>query len=255
LTGALASTYKFWLRVFVPAMPSPIPTVVIRSHDPAQRLRRFVMVAFAWLGSLLVVAVLVAWGVTRGSDLEARATLAQAAKDGEAFKARIAVLERSEQVAKAALAEVQQTLRERDEEVDGLRIDLAFYGRLVGAGNREGLAVHALHIQPVKDSKAWNFTATLTQNFKRGQDVKGRVTLGVEGIVDGKLKTLDWNALDQRQDAPGVEYAFKYFQQVSGTIMLPADFTPNRVIVRADGDAGHVEQAFAWKDAIKGEGE
>ena len=35
--------------------------------------------------------------------------------------------------------------------------------------------------------------------------------------------------------------------------MLPAGFAANRVVVRADGDSGRVEQEFSWKDAVKGE--
>jgi len=167
--------------------------------------------------------------------------------------ARVAVLERSEQVAKAALADVQQTMRERDEEIDALRADLAFYGRLVGGARREGLAVHMLTLKAVKDSQAWNFVVTLTQNFKRGQDVKGRVTVSVEGVQAGKLTTLDWAALSQGQNNAGIEYGFKYFQQVSGTIMLPPGFAANRVIVHAEGDGGRADQEFAWKDAVKGE--
>ncbi|MBA8883725.1 DUF6776 family protein [Dokdonella fugitiva] len=232
---------------------SPIPSLVIRRHDPARQRRTRLLVAAMWLGSLLIVAGLVATFVARAPGEDHSAELAAARKEGEALKSRIAVLERSEQIAKAALGDVQQTLRDREEEIDGLRADLAFYGRLVGGGKREGLAVHALRIAPVAGSQAWNFTATLTQNFKRGADVRGRLTLSVEGIADGKLSTLDWSALSQGQDASGIEYRFKYFQQVGGTIMLPAGFAANRVVVRADGDSGRVEQEFSWKDAVKGE--
>jgi hypothetical protein len=234
-------------------MSSPTPSLVIRTHDPAQQRRTWLVLAALWAGSLLVVAALVATFVARTPQHDARARLAVAQREGEALKARVAVLERSEQVAKLALGDVQQTLRDRDEEVDGLRADLAFYGRLVGGSKREGLAVHTLRVTPLKDSPAWNFTVTLTQNFKRGDEIRGRMTLAVEGVAAGKLETLDWNALAQGQDKSGIEYGFKYFQQVSGTIMLPADFTANRVIVRADGDGAPVEQEFAWKDAVKGE--
>ncbi len=231
---------------------APTPPFVIRRNDPAQQRRRWLLLAAVWLGSLLVVAALVAGFVSRAPDAERIARIAEAVKDNDALKARIAVLTRSEQVARAALTDVQQTLREREEEIDGLRADLAFYGRLVGGSKREGLAVHAIVLKPVADSQAWNFTATLTQNFKRSQDVRGRLTLGIEGVTDGKLKLLDWNALSQGQSTSGIEYRFKYFQQVEGTIMLPAGFMPNRVVVRADGDGGRVEQEFAWADATNG---
>ena len=231
---------------------APTSPFVIRRHDPAQLRRRWLLLAATWLGSLLVVAALVGSFVARAPDAERIARIAAAAKDNDALKARIAVLTRSEQVARAALTDVQQTLREREEEIDGLRADLAFYGRLVGGSKREGLAVHAIVLKPVANSQAWNFTATLTQNFKRGQDIQGRLTLGVEGVTDGKLQALDWNALSQGQSSSGIEYRFKYFQQVEGTIMLPAGFMPNRVVVRADGGGGRVEQEFSWTDATKG---
>jgi len=231
---------------------SPLPSLVIRRHDPAQERRARLLLGAVWLGSLLIVAGVMAMFGSLPHGPDRSAELAAAMKEGEALKTRVAMLTRSEQVAKAALADVQQTLRDREEEVDGLRADLAFYGRLVGGGTREGLAVHALRVVPVKGSQAWNFTATLTQNFKRGEEIKGRLVLGVEGITAGKLETLDWASLSQGQSS-GIEYGFKYFQQVSGTIMLPAGFAANRVIVRAEGEGGRVEQEFSWKDAIKGE--
>jgi hypothetical protein len=227
------------------------PKFVIHQVDPARARRKGVYIAVAWIGTVLLAAALSAVLATRHGDT-ARLPAGNVA-EVDALKSRIAVLERSEQVAKAALLDVQQTLREREEEVDGLRADLAFYGRLVGGGTREGLAVHALTVQPVRDSTAWNFTATLTQNFKRGQDIKGRLVLDVEGIEDGKLRRIDWKTLNQGQADAGIEYRFKYFQQVGGTIMFPAGFMPNRVVVRVDGDGGRVEQEFSWADAIKGE--
>ncbi|MGH8324131.1 MAG: DUF6776 family protein, partial [Steroidobacteraceae bacterium] len=197
--------------------------------------------------------VLVANQVAQSERSDGDARSAAVSDEVDALKMRIAVLSRSEQVARAALADLQQTLRERDDELSGLRTDLAFYARLVGGGKREGFAVHALRVKPVANSRAWNFTATLTQNFKLGEEIKGHLTLSVEGVVGGKLKTIDWNALNQGQDTAGIGYGFKYFQQVSGTIMFPGGFLANRVIVRADGDGGRVEQTFSWKDAVSGE--
>lgn len=234
---------------------SPTPPLVIRKHDPAQQRRVRWLLASAWLGSLLIAAALAGTFFARAPAVDHSLSLRRAAvnAENEALKTRIAVLERSDQVARAALAEVQQSLRERDEEVDGLRADLAFYARLAGGGKREGLAVHTFTAKSVRNSQAWNFTTTLTQNFRRGQDIKGRLTLAIEGVEGGKLTTLDWNALSQGQNKSGIEYSFKYFQQVSGTIMFPAGFSANRVIVRADGDGGSVEQEFSWKDAVKNE--
>jgi hypothetical protein len=232
---------------------APIPSLVVRRHDPAHERRRRLLFAATWLGSLLIAVALVSRYVRRTPDAAQLRRLAEAEQEIGSLKSQIAVLSRSEQVARGALLELQQTLREREEEVDGLRADLAFYGRLVGGGMRVGLAVHTLRITPVQGTRAWNFTATLTQNFKRGQDIQGRLRLRLEGVRDGRLEQLDWPTLAQGREDAGIEYRFKYFQQVSGTIMLPAGFLPNRVIVNADGGGDRVEQAFSWAEAIKGE--
>ena len=138
------------------------------------------------------------------------------------------------------------------QEIDSLRADLAFYGRLLG-GKREGLAVHALRVTQVPGSQAWNFIATLTQNFKRGDETSGHLSLAVEGVAGGKLETIEWKDLAQGGNVSGIAYAFKYFEQVRGTMMLPDGFTPNRVVVHAEGEGARAEQSFAWADAVKGQ--
>jgi len=230
-----------------------VPSFVVRARNPSRELRMRLLFAAAWLASLVVVGLVVAWCVPRSGDSgERRAALQAAQQHAADLETRVAMLARSEQVAKAALADLQNSLRDRDEEIDGLRADLAFYGRLLG-GKREGLAVHALRVTPVPGSHAWNFVATLTQNFKRGDETSGHLSLSLEGVVAGKLQTVEWKELAQGGNVSGIAYAFKYFEQVRGTMMLPDGFTPNRVVVHADGDGTHAEQSFAWADAIKGQ--
>jgi hypothetical protein len=227
------------------------PQFIIRQHDPAQRRRTRLLFGALWLVSIaLAVVATYFWMMREVPAGDDRASLAHAA-EVSALKSQIAVLERSEQVAKAALVDLQRTLRDREEEIAGVRADLAFYGRLVGGAKREGLAVHALSLQPIADSRAWNFSATLTQNFKRGPETRGRLTVSVSGIADGKLETLNWSRLSQQPANNGIDYSFKYFQQVNGTIMLPEGFEPNRVRVSAEGEGGRAEQEFPWNEAIK----
>jgi hypothetical protein len=98
----------------------------------------------------------------------------------------------------------------------------------------------------------YNFTVTLTQTLKSGQVASGRVKLSVDGIRAGRLATLAWTDLASNQDASGLPFSFKYFQQVAGTVMLPDGFTPNRIHVEADAgsDMGRADQEFTWSDAL-----
>lgn len=170
----------------------------------------------------------------------------------EALEQQAATLRRSDQISRDANRDLQGTLAERDEEIAGLRADVAFYERFVGAtGQRRGLTVHQLHLQPQSD-QAWHFTTTLTQNLNRGAVSSGEVTLSVEGTRDGKLQTLDWDALRQDPDAAGIAYSFKYFQEVGGDLVLPPGYQPMRVIVRLAPKSGAaVEQSFTWADATR----
>ncbi len=163
----------------------------------------------------------------------------------------VSTLRRSDQISRDANRDLQRTLAERDEEISGLRADVAFYERFVGAtGQRRGLSVHDLNIQP-QIGEAWHFAATLTQNLNRGAINSGRLLLSVEGTRNERLERLPWGRLRQQNAEPGVAYSFKYFQRVEGDVMLPKDFKPLRLTVRlvpADGSA--VEQSFAWAETL-----
>ncbi|ANB19316.1 DUF6776 family protein [Dokdonella koreensis] len=236
--------------VVTPMIRQP-PSLVIRALDRNRERRRWVLLGAAWLASLLLAGYLGAQLASGRDGARSALSLEQVRGENEDLKARAAVLQRSEQVAKVAMEDLRRSLGERDEEIASLRADLAFYGRLVGGTRREGLAVHDLRLTPVDGSRAWNFVATLTQNIKRGQDIRGRLTLSVEGVRDGKLVTLDWKSLVDSGSASGIEYGFKYFEQVKGTIMLPEGFAPNRLHLQADGSGNRAEQDFQWADAVK----
>ena len=211
---------------------------------------------YAALALLLLALLFGGWGVWKvfGGNDDTRPTAAQMQalqKKIDALEQRSATLARSDQISRNANGDLQGTLAERDEEIAGLRADVAFYERFVGAtAQRRGLAVHELQLQP-QSELGWHFIATLTQNLNRGAVNAGRLQISVEGTRAGKLQTLAWTDLRQQPDAPGVPYSFKYFEQVEGDFVLPADFKPQRVSVRLTPSGGAaVQQSFSWADAL-----
>jgi hypothetical protein len=235
--------------VYVP----PPPLLVVRSHDPARRWRAIASAVLAWLVSVALAAAAVLMLRDHLSALGDAAAGAKVSRESADLRQRIAVLERSEQVARAANADLQQVLRDRQEQISALRADLGFYSRLTGSNaRREGLAVQALHLAAAAQARVYNFTITLTQNLRAGQLASGRARVGVVGIQSGKLATLAWSELASDQDREGLGFSFKYFQQLKGAVMLPEGFMPNRIHVEADagGEMGRAEQDFAWSDAL-----
>lgn len=193
-----------------------------------------------------------AWTVFARAPANPAATMHNQQRQLDEFQQRVTTLSRSDQISREANRDLQGTLAERDEEIAGLRADVAFYERFVGAtAKRRGLSVHELQLQAQGD-QAWHFTATLTQNLNRGAVNSGRLTLLVEGTRAGKLQQLDWGDLRQQPKAAGVEYSFKYFQEVEGDLVLPPGLKPVRVKVRLQPASGAaVEQSFAWAEAVQ----
>lgn len=225
--------------------------------DPRWRRARWALLAAVVLSLLFG-----GWGLWRvlspvSDDIRSRLTASEAQRDRlqvqvDELQQQVATLSRSDQISRDANRDVQNTLAERDEEIAGLRADVAFYERLVGAtGQRRGLSVHAIRMQPQSDT-AWHFTTTLTQNLNRGAVSTGQLSLVIEGTRNGRRETLEWDRLRQGEQAPGLEYSFKYFQQVEGDVFLPEGFAPVRVMVRLLPRSGAaVEQSFTWAEATR----
>ncbi|MDH5824892.1 hypothetical protein QFW77_18150 [Luteimonas sp. RD2P54] len=234
-------------RSDAPAAPAPVASDPAHSDPHARWTQVLLGVLALSLGFGLWGAVTVLRGDAPG-DPQARIRAQQAQIDE--LEQRVTTLSRSDQISREANRELQGALTEREEEIAGLRADVAFYERFVGStAQRRGLAVHELHLQPSGDG-VWHFTATLTQNLNRGAVSRGALELSVEGTRDGKLERLDWVDLRQQHDAPGVEYSFKYFQQLKGDILLPKGFVPVRVSAHLDpAGAAAVEQSFTWAEA------
>ncbi|HEX5664360.1 MAG TPA: DUF6776 family protein [Xanthomonadaceae bacterium] len=230
--------------------PSPPPEAV---GKPAPERHQGHGLAYTVIAVFLLALVFGAWGLWKvfaPAPGDASAQLEEQRERIAALEQNVANLTRSDQISRNANTALQGTLAERDEEIAGLRADVAFYERFVGAtGQRRGLTVHALSLKP-QDAQAWHFVATLTQNLNRGAINQGRATLSVEGTRDGRMQQLDWSSLRQQPDAPGVDYSFKYFQRVEGDVLLPPGFKPVRVIVRLQPKGGTaVERSFTWADA------
>ncbi len=250
--------------------PGPSDSQKPDLRQPGSR-KRFVVVPHVriLMGAALAVwlaSIIGAWvwaGRRAAPELEqVRATNAkvEARADGQQalvrqLRQRIATLGRSDQISREANRELQETLAQRDEEIAGLRADVAFYERLVGAtGQRRGLSVHDVDLAQEADG-TWRYTVTLTQNLNRGAISKGALTLQVEGMQAGKLATLAWGDLLQDAKAAPQPFAFRYFQQLEGSLLLPAGFTPRRLTVRLQADGvGGVERAFGWDEARQDKG-
>jgi hypothetical protein len=119
--------------------------------------------------------------------------------------------------------------------------------------NRSGLGVHSVAVSPVAGTRAWNFTVTLINTAENADPARGTLTLAIEGVREGKLATVGWSNLAAPAARDGVPFAFKFFQQLRGSFMLPQGFVPTRVTVTLHPEGGSaVSDRIDWKEAVSG---
>lgn len=229
--------------------------MVVQQRQDRRPLVWAVAVAVLWTASL---GAAWAWATWRAApqlpqlsdELDSvRGELRQWHRQAESLKQREATLERSDQISRNANLQMQNALAAREQEIASLRANVAFYERLVGATSQpKGLNVYSAAFTP-ETGGTWRYQMVLTQSLNRGAVSNGKLQFVLEGVRHGKLATIGWDELHQRAAAPPQNYSFRYFQQVDGSVMLPAGFTPQRVRVSLHGDNGTVEQTLGWKSA------
>jgi hypothetical protein len=238
----------------------PPSRFVVQSVDLDRVRKHRVMLLAGWIGSVLA-AVTLTWLLANHVAPAAmisgdRAPTRKMAADTEELRQQVANLTRADQVAAVAATDLRRTLADRDEQISGLRNDLAFYSRLVGGGQQQDLAIQDARVTPIGATHAWDVAITLTQNAKRGVEAKGRATLAVEGLRYGKVVLLAGSALGDAAHADGLPFSFKYFQQLHATMALPADFKPVRLRIGlvAEGQ-DPASRTIAWTDASQPAGD
>jgi len=239
-------------------MHRPDFTVLFASLRALPALRRRVLIG--GLAALCVIAIFALAFTIGRRTATSHGVSAQAlalASRNEDLQDQLAILQRDHQVSQIADRLLQKTLADRDEEIRSLRADQAFYSKLVGADQKPGgLAVHGVALTPVARTHAFNFVVTLTRSAEGGQEIDGKLNVAVDGIRADKLTTLEGAPLVSAAEADGLPFAFKYFQQVRGTLMLPADFTPNKLRITLDPQNGApVTRTLAWSDALQNTGD
>lgn len=170
-------------------------------------------------------------------------------KELDAEKSRSVVAEREVDIVRRANALLRASEREHQDEIAGLRADLAFYRRLGGAnGSQNPLAVHYLELQTTQSPRVYRIIFTLTQNLRWAAVISGRIELGIDGIANGKARHFTETQL-LAESADPLRFQFKYFQQLERLITLPENFEPSRLTIRLKSRSlrTDVEQSMEWQ--------
>ncbi len=229
------------------------PTPVVIHHS---RWRIFAVPVF------FLVLALAAWqlfefgryrgGYDRQQEAAARAemadTIASLRAGTDVLEKKVAIIRQAGKVDKQAYLDIKQRLENEQTEMLDLRQEVAFYRAIVNDANlHRGLYVQNLQLQIDERPDRYRYRLILTRYMDSRWQVKGTIKIAVEGVLADKAKTIAGAQLTESQ-----RFRFKYFQEVSGVLKIPAGFRPKYVIVRAlpagKGHAKAVERKFNWHE-------
>ncbi len=167
----------------------------------------------------------------------------------------IIMLERTAQLERQTIANLQAGMIKQQDEVYKLRKELEFYqGIMASAGESRGLSIQGLRIEETSQPRSYYFKLILTHVSKSDKMAAGRLSILLEGIQDDIPRTIDIRELTLSKSLSLV-FKFSSFERIEGSIMLPERFVAHRVIVRALQEGKkktpEMERIFDWTKVME----
>jgi hypothetical protein len=215
-------------------------------------------IALAVLLALAAVAGLYALGRAHAafdgraaSSSEAGLREALAAREAEIARLRrdVAELDTLKAAQERERAEVSRTIGELQAEVARQSQQLEFMRGLVGrSASSADVAIRQLRVAPGAGPGKYWLRLALARPGRPEGSVSGTVRVGIEGRRGGRAVRLDLREVDPAR-TERLTYRFQYFQNLETELLLPAGFTPERVVVEirpAGRNVSPVTQTVLW---------
>ncbi len=173
----------------------------------------------------------------------------------------------SRQVDQEAARALKEDIRRLKDEVAALTEEVTFYKSLMAPSSlARGLQISDFELRATDRPGRYTFHLLLTQVESRRDWVQGNATLEVHGrmAVAGEdpagptagsgtatkrvERVLSLTEIAEEGSYP-LKFRFRYFQDLTGVINLPAGFEPERVVVRAGkrgASTGGLDRTFDW---------
>ncbi len=174
------------------------------------------------------------------------------------LKEQAAYVERSQEIDTQASQAVRDSLSQLQAEASDLREQLAFYRGIVAPEqSRAGVRVHEFKMTPGAEPRRYGYELVLIQSVRHDKRVGGKIEVELAGNRNGTEVRIPWAKLQVGEMAQDLLFSLRYFEEFSGEILVPKDFTPTRVLVALvpqGSGSPRVEESFDWNRLVNGGG-
>jgi len=160
--------------------------------------------------------------------------------------ASLAQAERQLQIDKSAYGELSGMLEASNKQIMDLRNEIKFYRSIISPEDgKAGVRIQEFSTFSTDVAGEFRYKLVLTQALQHGKDFQGKVTFEVKGTAGDVARTLPLPTRESRS----VPIKFKYFQTLSGVLVMPGGMVPREVKVSVSADPRRppvAEHWYAW---------
>lgn len=169
------------------------------------------------------------------------------------LREQLAIFEKGDEIDRRTSENLRETVSVLGLTVTQLEEEVAFYKSIMSPEDgEEGLKIHSVDIVPTDNPSQFHYSVVLAQVKTNSKTVRGRVLMAVSGSQAGENVTLPLASLSDEVDSEGPEYRFRYYQEISGNLLLPQDFIPEQIqiVLRPSGSQSNTVEAIrSWNSS------
>lgn len=200
-------------------------------HRPLHQWSLRAAIALAFVGVLALGYVQRQWQTSQliESLTQTQNTLAQAQASEAQLRQQLANLSVGAQVDRQSSQEVRSEISALKEQVQLQQQQISFYRSLMNpAEGKQGLALGELEYTRGNEPSRYRYSLKVLQlaNLDQISDFEGEWHYKLVGKQQGQWRGLELKDLTPNFDAASTKLKFKYFQTLSGDIVLPEGFEP-----------------------------
>ncbi|ORU93267.1 MAG: hypothetical protein A6F70_05170 [Cycloclasticus sp. symbiont of Bathymodiolus heckerae] len=162
-------------------------------------------------------------------------------------------VENAQKIDAQAQKDSRRALTELHGQLSEVKQKLAFYQRVVAPETIvKGLYLDSFEIRQVGKKRLYQYQLVVAQGVSQKRAVKGRYSLSVTGMLNGKEKTLLLKEMLVGKEQPK-GFSFRYYELLKGELEFEEGFSPVQisvVVTPSTKGSKEIRQQWAWRDAI-----
>ena len=174
----------------------------------------------------------------------------QLVMEREDLRRQLNMAKQSAEMDQAAIKAIKQRIKKFQDERLKMEEELTFLRGIVSTGpEKKGLRIQKFKLTAGTTEGDYEYAFTVSQVLNRGLVAKGRIYLELEGLQDGESATLGLAKLaDDHKSSHKMR--FRYFQNVKGTLKIPAGFEPAKLTIEVKPESKKLDvvtETFDWE--------